>query len=85
VPHVLHLVREPGNRLALDVLTEQARDPALTLSVVLWPGTAAPGSDLPGRLYRLEPGVHTVHDSVTPIGYRELLDLVFAADTVVTW
>ena len=87
MPHVLHLVKDPGNAAALEVIRTQATEPSMRLSVVLMHDAVRLTESLPGHVYRLReehqdlpasPGSDT-------IGPAELLDLVFAADSVVTW
>jgi hypothetical protein len=87
VPHVLHLVKDPGNAVALEVIRAQAADPDLRLSVVLLPDALAPPAALPGAVYRLALAEGAAAGAGAPrtIGPSELLDLVFAADSVVTW
>jgi hypothetical protein len=87
VPHVLHLVKDPANSAALEVIRAQAADPGMRVSVVLMQDAARMTDALPGQVYRLEDG-HTAlpaQTGSTAIGPAELLDLVFAADSVVTW
>ena len=85
MPHILHLLREPGSRTALDVLAAQARDPDNRLTVVLLPGAARVASALPGEVLRLAEGNGHPLSPYPAIDHARLLELVFAADTVVTW
>jgi len=87
VAHVLHLVKDPRNTAALEVIRAQAAEPDMRLSVVLMHDAVRLTETLPGHVYRLQeghsdlpvpPGTHT-------IGSAELLDLIFTADSVVTW
>jgi hypothetical protein len=87
VPHVLHLVKDPANAAALEVIRAQATEPDIRLSVVLMHDAVRLVESLPGHVYRLREG-HP--DLLAPggtdtIGSAELLDLIFAADSVVTW
>ncbi len=87
MPHVLHLVKDPANVAALDVIRAQAAEPGVRLSIVLMHDAVRLTEPLPGRVYRLQdghPGLPTPPDTDT-IGSAELLDLIFAADSVVTW
>ena len=83
MPHVLHLLRDAAHPVALDVIAAQARRADTRVSVVLLAGAGEPAAPLPGRVYRLgapsggAPGQAIDHDG--------LLDLVFRADSVVTW
>jgi len=84
--HVLHLIKDPVNRVAFDVLTRQAADPEVRLSVVLLHDAASLSDSLPGQVFRLDGSPNG--DAVSPyprITHGELLDLIFLADTVVTW
>jgi hypothetical protein len=88
VPHVLHLVKDPANAAALDAIRAHAADPDIRLSVVLMQAALRLGEELPGEVYRLSDG-HDAAFAPAPgtrtIGPSELLDLIFAADSVVTW
>jgi hypothetical protein len=85
MPHLLHLLTDPTDAAALDVITRQAADPALRLSVVLLDEATRLLSPLPGRVYRLDTG-HGVAPPDSPhITHAALLDLIFDADAVVTW
>ncbi len=87
MPHVLHLVKDPGNSTALEVIRTQAADPNVQLSIVLMHDAVRLAEPLPGRIYRLRDG----HSDLPPqsgsdaIGPSELLDLIFTADSIVTW
>jgi len=83
VPHILHIVKDPGNATALAVIRAQASQPDVQLSVVLMQDAIRLAAPLPGQVYRLQDG----HSDLGPgtIGSAQLLDLVFAADSVVTW
>jgi hypothetical protein len=83
VPHILHIVKDPGNATALAVIRAQASQPDVQLSVVLMQDAVRLAAPLPGQVYRLQDG----HSDLGPgtIGSAQLLDLVFAADSVVTW
>jgi hypothetical protein len=87
VPHVLHLVKDLGSSTALEVIRTQAADPSNQLSVVLMHDAVRLAEPLPGRIYRLRDG----HPDLPPqsgsdaIGSTELLDLIFTADSIVTW
>jgi hypothetical protein len=83
VPRILHIVKDPGNATALAVIRAQASQPDVQLSVVLMQDAVRLAAPLPGQVYRLQDG----HSDLGPgtIGSVQLLDLVFAADSVVTW
>jgi len=86
VPHVLHLIKDPGNATALEVLRTQAADPSVRLSVVLMHDAVRLAEPLPGQVYRLRDGHRDLPATNShAIGPSELLDLIFAADSVVTW
>jgi hypothetical protein len=82
---VLHLLRDPDNLLARDVITRQATDPTVRLSIVLLPGAAEDPTltaSLPGTVYRLGESPTTPGPTISP---DDLLQLVFETDSVVTW
>jgi len=84
MPRVLHLVKDPANRTALDVIARQTGDPAVTVSVVLMQGAVRLAEPVPGEVFRLHE--HGGSGSPYPaIDHARLLDLIFASDTVVTW
>lgn len=86
MPHVLHLVKDPENATALEVLRTQAADPSVRLSVVLMHDAVRLAEPLPGQVYRLRDGHRDLPATDShAIGPSELLDLIFAADSVVTW
>jgi hypothetical protein len=86
VPHVLHLVKEPKNAMALETIRAQAADPGVQVSVVLMQDAVDLAEPLPGQVYRLRDAHHDLPRSRPgAIGPDELLDLIFAADSVVTW
>ena len=88
MPHVLHLVKDPANLAALDAIRAQTADPEVRVSVVLMQDARGLAEPLSAAIYRLSSGDHDV-PSPAPgprtIGSSELLDLIFAADSVVTW
>lgn len=83
MPRILHIVKDPGNATALEVIRAHASQPDVQLSVVLMQDAARLATALPGQVYRLQDG----HSDLGPgtIGSAQLLDLIFAADSVVTW
>jgi hypothetical protein len=87
VAHILHLIKNPGNSTALEVIRAQATDPSVQLSVVLMHDALGLAEPLPGHVYRLRGGHHDLpaHAGPDAIGSAELLDLIFAADSIVTW
>jgi hypothetical protein len=82
VPHILHIIKDPANRSAFEVLAAQARDPANRLSVVLTQAASGVAAPLPGDVFYLDGGGGSPYPA---IDHSHLLDLIFAADTVVTW
>jgi hypothetical protein len=88
MPHVLHLVKDPANAAALDTIRAQTADPDLRVSVVLMQDALGLAEPLSAETYRLSSGDHDVPPAAAgprTIGPSELLDLIFAADSVVTW
>ena len=87
MPHVLHLVKDPGNSTALEVIRTQAADPSVRLSVVLMHDAVRLAEPLPGQIYRLRDS-HldlAAQSGSGAISSAELLDLIFTADSIVTW
>jgi hypothetical protein len=84
VPRILHLLKDPANRTPLAVIAEQARDPANRLAIVLLQAATRFRDPLPGDVYRLSDSDGN-GSSYPAIDHGRLLDLIFAADTVVTW
>jgi hypothetical protein len=86
VPQVLHLLKDASNTAALEVIRTQAADPAVRLAVVLMHEAVGLSEPLPGQVYRLRDD-HPSLPAGAPdvIGPAELLDLIFAADSVVSW
>jgi hypothetical protein len=84
VPRVLHLIKDPDRRAALEVVAQQARDPEVEVSVVLLQRAADLTTPLPGTVVRLaeENGIDSPYPAIS---HSRLLELIFAADTVVTW
>ncbi|MGH7262724.1 MAG: hypothetical protein ACREH7_02210 [Candidatus Rokuibacteriota bacterium] len=83
MPHVLHLIKPPVPARALSIIQRQSREPDTTLSIVLMHG-ADPPSLPPGvRVHRLTDESSTRHPG--DLTYSELLDLIFAADQVISW
>jgi hypothetical protein len=82
VPRILHLIKDPANRTPLAVIAEQARDPGNDLAIVLMQAAAGLRDPLPGEVYRVGDGDGSPYPA---IDHSRLLDLVFTADTVVTW
>jgi len=83
--HVLHLVKDPANKAALEVIRAQATEPGVRLSVVLMHEAVGLTEELPGQVYRLQDAHAAPPAGSASIGPADLLDLVFAADSVVTW
>ena len=83
MPRVLHIVTDRASQVALEVLAEQSRDPSIALSVVLAQEAADLAAPLPGEVFRLGDG--GAASPYPEIDHDRLLDLIFAADTVVTW
>lgn len=85
MPHVLHLVKDPTNHVAIDTLARQAGDPSVTLSVVLLQEAVRLTEPLPGRVFRLDERRGNSGSPYPTITHAKLLDLIFSADTVVSW
>ncbi len=85
MPRILHLIKDPANRTALEVVATQAREPENRLSIVLLQDAAGFTGSLPGEVFRLAEGNGHSASPYPAIDHSRLLDLIFAADTVVTW
>lgn len=85
MPHILHILKDPGNARAIEVIRAHGDQPDVTLSVVLAQEARRLGTSLPGRVYRLQDGHEDSPTGPDTIGPAQLLDLIFAADSVVTW
>jgi hypothetical protein len=85
VPHILHIVKDPGNASALEVIRAQADQPGVTLYVVLTQDAGRLATSLPGQVYRMQDGHADPSAGPDTIGPARLLELIFAADSVVTW
>lgn len=80
MPRVLHLVKPPISPYALAVIQRQSSEPDTTLTVVLMHGAEPPA--LPSGV-----SVQRLGDESTPgtLTDSDLLDLIFAADQVISW
>ena len=92
--HLVHLVRDSSDPTLLDVIARQAADPAVHVSVVLLPGAGSGAGSLTGDVYRLiEDGTASSGSSGgagssgdhRSLDHTQLLKLIFAADSVITW
>lgn len=84
MPHLLHLLKAPPSARVLEVLGRQGRDPDCRLSVVLMQEALGTRLPIEAEIYRLDGGASS--DSPYPrITHARLLELIFAADTVVAW
>lgn len=72
----LHLLTAGASPLALSVIEENHREPGARISVVLLDGAVAPALPAGITVRRLAAG---------DLDYASLLDLIFAADHVITW
>lgn len=80
MPHVLYLLKAPTSGIALPVIQRQCREPDTRVTVVLLHGASAPA---------LPDGVTVRHlaeeGSPGDLTHSELLDLIFAAGSVISW
>lgn len=84
MPHLLHLLKAPPSAQVLQVLSRQAQDPGCRLSVVLLQEAAGTTLPLRAEVYRLDDGGATA-SPYPAISHARLLELIFAADSVVAW
>jgi hypothetical protein len=75
MPAALHLLTRADAPLAGGVIERQCREPDTAVTVVLLPGGAAPSL----------PATVTVRRVPQDLTYREVVDLIFASDHVLTW
>ncbi len=80
MPHVLHLLKSDHHATALSVIERQSREPDTRITVVLLHGAQAPA--LPDGVSVRRLAEEGSHGDLT---HSELLDLIFAADSVVSW
>jgi len=80
VKRFLHLLVNPVTEQALEAIARQAGRPDATIMVVVGPNVPAPPFPEGVEAYRLGGD-----DGLPAIDHRRLLELIFAADTVVTW
>ena len=85
MPHLVHLVRDSSDPTLLDVIARQAADPAVHVSVVLLPGAGPGAGSLTGDVYRLIEDGTTGSGDHRSLDHTQLLQLIFAADSVVSW
>lgn len=76
MPSVLHILKADSAALAAPVIDAASREPDTRITVVLLHGAAAPS---------LRPGITVRRVVDGDLDYAGLLDLIFAADRVVTW
>ncbi len=80
MPRALHLLKSRDHPAALSVIEHQSRQPDTTVTVVLLHGARAPALPDGVHVRRLVEG-NTEGD----LTYPELLDLIFTADSVISW
>lgn len=80
MPRVLHLLKFADHPAALSVIERQSREPDTTVTVVLLHGIGVPA--LPGGVTVRRLAGDTSEGDLTA---SELLDLIFAADSVIAW
>jgi hypothetical protein len=80
MPHVLHLLKASASGMALPVIQQQCREPDTRVTVVLLHGTSAPALPDGVTVRRL-----AEEGSSGDLTHSELLDLIFTADSVISW
>lgn len=78
--HVLHLLKSSDSATALAVIERQRQEPGTKVTVVLLHGARVP--TVPDGV-----AVRRLADEGTPgdLTYSDLLDLIFTADSVISW
>lgn len=79
----LHLLKDPINPLALQLLSAQPFTRAATPVVVLLSSTDTPPSLSKCTVYRVAEKSTTQKNNC--ISYDRLVDMVFEADRIITW
>jgi len=83
--HRLYLVHDPADPVPRGLIAAHAREAGTRVSVVLLPGGPEPGETLPGQVYRLVASADLPRATFPAIDHAGLLELIFEADSVVTW
>ena len=80
MPRFLHLLKPGDHAIARSVIEHQSRQPDTAVTVVLLHGVRAPA--LPDGIT-----VRQLAEEGTPgdLTYSDLLDLIFTADSVISW
>lgn len=80
MPHVLHLLKENAADPALSVIRQQCREPATAVTLVLLHGVPTPAVPNSVTVRRLAEEQYE-----GDLTYSDLLDLIFTADSVISW
>jgi len=80
MPRFLHLLKTPVSATALSVIERQCREPDTRVTVVLLHGAGLPPFPEGLTVRRL-----AEEGSEGDLTYSQLLDLIFAADSVLSW
>lgn len=80
MPHVLHLLKSSDHATALSTIAHQSRHPDTRVTVILLHGMSAPSLPNGVTIRRL-----TEAGRAGDLTYSELLDLIFTADSVISW
>ncbi|MBI4714503.1 MAG: hypothetical protein HY760_00900 [Nitrospirae bacterium] len=84
---ILHIVKDADDHKAIEVIAAQAKDNAYGVAVILVQG-AVPLPPIPGArtcALKDETGDRPIAPGVEPIGYPEMLSLVFSSEAVTAW
>lgn len=80
MPHFLHLLKGHATETALSAIGQQCQEPGTTVTLVLLHGLPAPAVPDPVTVRRLAEEAHE-----GDLTYSDLLDLIFTADSVISW
>jgi len=80
MPRVLHLLKAGDHPTAQSVIERQSRQPGITVTVVLLHGASVPALPKAVAVRRL-----AGEGREGGLTHSELLDLIFAADSVISW
>lgn len=80
MPRILHLLKADSSPAALGVIERQSREPGTEVTVVLMHGAPAPVLPAGVTIRRL-----AENGSQGSLTHAQLLDLIFEADSAISW
>ena len=85
MPSVLHIVRKSNDTKALECVKAQAKDETATLLLMQEGIHTKPPLGIEMYLLTDNPEKVDIQSDIQPIGYDDMLKLLFRHDTVVVW